>query len=363
MPSLKLNEIAGLTLDDEYVIRRPLTGEIANIGSPVRLFLDQRFSYGKPRVQRLYRDAGPSLAIAPADRSEVNPGTLGTAADWLLRFLIHPRPDLDLAMYGASTFEMTGVRVGTALADIATGLGMTLPSAPRQSPQVFAGPVPGNTADPERLARSCWVLALMTEAFRGGPFAVVGGRVWRYRGAGITGEDLLGMTPPLAVIQLAAFRAVFQESLLPVLALRIGTWAIGPTFIGSELLHADADLVAGRMLLELKTSAKRLSLGIRDLFQLIGYALLDFTNEYRLDSIAIFSARYGYLATWPLQRILEDLAGEPVDLQATRVAFQALLMAHQPPPKEHARISDLRARVRERIEQRRAARRQAGYTS
>lgn len=35
----------------------------------------------------------------------------------------------------------------------------------------FAGPVPGNGADPEHLARACWALALFTEVFRAGPAA------------------------------------------------------------------------------------------------------------------------------------------------------------------------------------------------
>jgi hypothetical protein len=76
-------------------------------------------------------------------------------------------------------------------------------------------------------------------------------------------------------------------------------WALGPTFAGSELIKADADLIAAGLLLELKTSAK-LSLGITDLLQVIGYALLDFADAYRISELGIFSARYGYLATWEL---------------------------------------------------------------
>ena len=47
---------------------------------------------------------------------------------------------------------------------------------------------------------------------------------------------------------------------------------------GPEPIKADADLIAAGLLLELKTSAK-LSLGITDLLQVIGYALLDFDND------------------------------------------------------------------------------------
>jgi hypothetical protein len=85
------------------------------------------------------------------------------------------------------------------------------------------------------------------------------------------------------------------------------------------------------MLLEMKTSGKALSLPAVDLLQVLGYALLDFDDEFQLSSAGIFSARYGYLATWDMGRLLDELAGHTVSLRATREEFRALLLAHPAP--------------------------------
>jgi hypothetical protein len=101
-------------------------------------------------------------------------------------------------------------------------------------------------------------------------------------------------------------------------------WAIGPTFAGSELINADADLIAGGLLLDLKTSSK-LSLAVVDLFQVIGYALLDFEDAFRVAELGIFAARYGYLAAWELDDLLDELAGREMNIHAVRDGFRRLL--------------------------------------
>jgi hypothetical protein len=97
-------------------------------------------------------------------------------------------------------------------------------------------------------------------------------------------------------------------------------------------MRADADLIAAGLLLDLKTSAK-LSLGIESVLQVLGYVLLDFDDEYKLDKLGIFSARYAYLATWNLGALLDELAGRPVSLQATRQEFRQMLIACQGTPR------------------------------
>jgi hypothetical protein len=59
----------------------------------------------------------------------------------------------------------------------------------------------------------------------------------------------------------------------------------------------------------------------------IGYALLDFDDEYRLNALGIFSARYAYLATWELPALLSELAGHNADLRMVRGRFRDLLLA------------------------------------
>lgn len=80
---------------------RALTLEIDDTSSPVRQFLGERFTCGLKDLQRMFRQAAPPLAVPPVPQAEANPGTVGTAADWMLRFLLHPRPSLAVPRVGA----------------------------------------------------------------------------------------------------------------------------------------------------------------------------------------------------------------------------------------------------------------------
>lgn len=226
-------------------------------------------------------------------------------------------------MAGVALCRNFGIDMASAFIQVAKYLGLQLPKAPGHE-QVFTGPGPGSAVEAELLAKSCWALALLTEVYRGGAPVVMGGPLGRFRGRNVSGEDLLALCPPAGLDQLTQFRQVFKTTLLPQLATRSGLWALGPTFAGSDLINADADLVAGGLLLELKTSSK-LSLAVTDLFQIIGYALLDFEDKYRVTELGIFAARYGYLAAWGSGELLGELAGREVDLRAVRDEFRRLL--------------------------------------
>lgn len=306
---------------------RPLTAELDSKESPVRRFLDERFTSGLRDVQRRYRQPAPPLVVPAADRSEANPGTVGTAADWLLRFMVHPRPSLKLAAAGAAlcgprsgmvqAFMVIADSLGCDFAGVLSGPGAT----------AFAGPAAGNNTEPEHLASACWALALLTEMYRN-PVAAMLGPLGRFQGRRASASELLGLASPAALGQLAGFREVFASELVPQLASRPGRWVLGAEFAGSALIKSDADVIAAGLLLDLKTESK-LSLGVTTVFQVIGYALLDFDDAYQLTEVGTFSARYAYLATWDLGSLLDELAGQHVSLRAIRDEFRQVLLAHQ----------------------------------
>lgn len=300
----------------------PLTPELDKRDSPVRQFFDERFTSGPRDVQRRYRQAAPSLVVPSVDRQDANPGTVGTAADWLLRFLLHPRPSLALAVAGAN---LCGRRFGMpdALAEFAASLGYGHDALSGAVSTDFAGPTSGNDADPDHMARACWALALLTEMYRN-PFAAMKGPLECFRHHRPSASQLLELAPPAALSQLAAFREVFETALLPKLARRPGRWILGPVFTGSALIKSDADLITAGLLLDLKTDS-RFSLGVIVLFQVVAYALLDFDDAYGLTDVSVFSARYAHLATWDIRALLSELASRPASVSETRLEFRQLL--------------------------------------
>jgi hypothetical protein len=142
-------------------------------------------------------------------------------------------------------------------------------------------------------------------------------------------RSLLEAVPDAGLKQLAALRGVMESVLLPAIASRRGLWAPGPVFAGSQIMPGDADLVAGGLLIELKTTTKKPSLGVTDLWQMLGYVFMDYVDGFAVTDVALFSARYGYLAQWNLDVLLPELAGRPVTAAALRAEFQALLEACQ----------------------------------
>jgi hypothetical protein len=54
---------------------------------------------------------------------------------------------------------------------------------------------------------------------------------------------------------------------------------------------------------------------------------MDYADEFAVTDVALFSARYGYLAQWNLGALLPQLAGAPATAAALRADFRALLEA------------------------------------
>jgi len=87
---------------------------------------------------------------------------------------------------------------------------------------------------------------------------------------------------------------------------------------------ADTDLIASGCLLDIKVS-KPGRPKPHELWQLAGYALLDWEDEYALHSLAIYFARHGLTAQWELEELLSLLAGTTVSVAQMRKDFRAFL--------------------------------------
>lgn len=140
--------------------------------------------------------------------------------------------------------------------------------------------------------------------------------------------SMLEQADDAAVAELLALRGLSEERLIPSLR---GPYSLGPSFDLSapgptQRIAAEADLIADGLLIDIKTTlAPKNKAGLRpdalraeNMYQLLGYALLDYSNRFNIDRIGIFSARYGTLTQWPLERVTSLMSDRKFDLPAAR---------------------------------------------
>lgn len=302
-----------------------LTSEVKDTKSPVARWLRSTFPHHQD-VQADYREAaGPARVLPPTGIAH---GTQGAAIDWWLRFLIDPAPSVSLAVDGLQTGRAPCGRAGLELLH---DLGAVDNSGIHLGPVRPAGF--GDRSD-EWWARVSYALALLAELCRAR--RVDGSRLMRL-GPHSSAADLLALAEADEVTDLAAMRDVAVECLLP--ALPAGPVSTGSTFDGSADIHADADLIVGGTLVDFKArqgarpradGSRAAVLSREDLDQLLGYVLLDYSDAFALHSVAVYAARYGHYASWPLADLCAELAGRQVDLAALRQEFAQVLRVELP---------------------------------
>jgi len=155
--------------------------------------------------------------------------------------------------------------------------------------------------------------------------------------------DLLDLANDAEVADLIAMRDLARERLLP--ALPAGPVDTGMTFDGSADLNADADLIAGGMLIDFKAGqgskpradgTRAASLGRADLDQLLGYALMDYSDTFALHTVGLYAVRFGYLAAWPLPELDQLMGGQGTGMCDLRAQFAQVLRTQLPPYRDGA---------------------------
>ncbi|WP_159851058.1 hypothetical protein [Nocardia sp. CY41] len=287
---------------------------IADKFCPLRQYFDRRFPHIGP-VQADYRASSGPLLV---EGSTANPGTLGGAFGFLMRFTLDAdyRPQVAVAhpaISGTPNYLSEVLKV----ARLASG------AAHRPLPEQAVATV----------IRASWALALCTQLYRNPytfPTSPLAGLI---RDGRFTADTLLTLAPDEAVVQLRAlYMLAITELWELLLSAPPSAVALGPTFTASRFCRADADIIVDGVLLELKTrlgtakkSRRADALSLADIYQMIGYALFDTTDTFRIHTIALYSARYGVLHRWPLQQLLDTLADEPTDLATERANVLKLL--------------------------------------
>ena len=245
-----------------------LTSAIEDKASPLRAYLDCQFPYLKA-VRAAYQTPGGPLLV---EGGPANPGTIGAAFDFTVRMVLDPTYKANLALMG---FIESPEQIAVM----------------RQVVEVAQQAADCRDGDaPEELLRACWAFALSVEVYRigmvppGSPIAPLLGR------GTFTPSDLLGIASVEVLRELGRLHVVACAHLYPAMPYPAERIAIGPTFDGSRLCAADADLIVDGLLMEIKTrqgpksrstGARADTVSLADIYQLLAYVLFDRQRQIR----------------------------------------------------------------------------------
>lgn len=301
-----------------------LTSELKNVESALAVFMNERF----PAVRELsvaFRALRPSdgEALQPpaAARTRVAWGTLNAAIDHRLRYGFSDSRALpnavELGIAGAFQLAVPAVRAAVRKAgdDLGYLLGELIAA---EQPASRSRPLLLGAAAEAQLARLCYAMVWFEEVHRTGRLRP--GTPLGDAGPEFTVADLLAAVPGYAVEDLVA-QAEIASGALAGLRAAYPPAAVyaGPDFAGSpDVGGADADLIAGGLLIEVKGTIVPSRLRRPEFYQLLGYALLDYDDEYRIDRLGFYLSRFGLLISWPVEEYLK-LLGSSRSLAELRI--------------------------------------------
>ncbi len=276
------------------------------LGSPdmadnaIRRFFYDNSPNTRGFVREQNKKLGQTETIRPAESPDrpVPFGDLGMAIDYRLRYYFAVTPYRDLVAW-------TGAQLHRRRLEETYSLAPTLVEGFFVELEAFVGEIGPSgrklgTARERQLNRFCFVLALFEQMRRINPHP--GNLLFAERMSSVC--DLLGIADDLWIDDLCSLSKAFYECYKERLSDPV---TLNPTFSGSvHIGGADADLILGNRLLEVKTTVTP-AITKTMLYQLIGYVLLDYEDEYRLKQVGIYMARQATTLKWNLPDLLDRL--------------------------------------------------------
>lgn len=267
-----------------------LTSHLKCADSPVRHFIathfpnTSRFLVQDPSDatghQYLLATAGDPI-VCPADTNGHPWATIGTAFDYRLRlFMGSVTADLLTAHHGAALLGLAfgRRRPPNAFGQLRDALHHLVPVGSRTD-GVLAG------SGERQLLRLCYVLALYEQCYRGMPTPS-----WPIvrLGPTVSLSTIMELCTEAALDDLLALTELARSRARPLFDCKEDV--LNPTFAASGLLGgADADFIADRCLVDLKTTMQKKP-GRPELWQLVGYVLSDLDTPIR-STLSAFTTR------------------------------------------------------------------------
>ena len=178
-------------------------------------------------------------------------------------------------------------------------------------------------ADELRMARNCVVLAYFEQFYRSSLSAIFDGA---RDGLLRSGADILQLPQAEVVEDVAAISSAFFRSQFPLLAGR--SVVFNPTFAGSrDVGGADGDIIAGDSLIDFKsTGATNGPLAATDVYQLLGYPCLDYSDQYRIRRVGFSVLRRNVLREWDIEELVGVLSGGQTGYRVLRERVQSFAL-------------------------------------
>lgn len=302
-----------------------LSSHLRNKNSPIRDFIRSQFPNTKEFLEEDRRWIKNVPVILPDAELPLN--TIGTAIDYRIRYYFSVTPHSELVAFKGAALLQAWPSSPFAMRDytllsvnergieepVLSDVFRSLVELTRDNEPVGRR-LPADEED--TLNRYCVVLALFEEVFRAGlslnsPLAT--GKFADY-------ESLLGIAESHWLDDLRNLSWKFFDEFEYLLQL---PHTLNPKFDGSrDVGGADADLVIDGKLIDIKTT--RWPQLLSDwIWQLLGYTLLDYSDDNQINAIALYMARQGVLVDWDLNEALEILCpGDTPSIAELRCQFE-----------------------------------------
>lgn len=310
-----------------------LTSELGRKKSPVRAFLRETFPHTRGPLAAC-REAlrAPLVADLPSGSPAGAYSQIGMAVDYRIRYHFALTPEREFVAFPGALLvirpgevelpppanaraaliredsKLTRACVAGFFEALDLGVDLFAPHQRRPDDNEERG-----------LARLSLVLAAFESAFRN-PYAWP--PPWLGDARPDSAQELLALVPDDWVEDAAALGSAFAE--------RYPEWhgaaaALNPNFAGSvDIGGADADLITGGCLWEIKTTKGRGAQG-EWLRQLLGYVLLDYADEHAIERVGLLLPRQGTRFSWPVGELIAELSGrDDLDLPTLRERFRRI---------------------------------------
>lgn len=289
-------------------ITMSLTSQLKDPNSPMGSLMVEHFNHGTDWADRYHealQSAQTSRPLAPAGARYDYP-LIGTALTYLLPWEMEPKrswllEELSVPYQGFHLWRTLAFNEDLWTHTHRLRSSSARPQAGGESGLALLRDLTAATArlpkaDPEEKCRLALFLGMLDHWFRSRAKA----HERMYSTTATDGlDDILRRLKPEWVEDLMTLRGKFQES-LP--AGPTGKNVYFPTFAGSAAVGgADADWITGKALIDCKATIRPLMTTSelrQHVWQLLGYAALDWDNEFKIKDVGLYMARQGTWVVW-----------------------------------------------------------------